>query len=173
MNTIRKIISAFKAPVPFIDRILELVALCILISMLVFTAYIYQQVPEQIPTKFDLDGNPVSMSDKVMLWYMSIFFVVMMLVSAGAAYDVNLKFVNVPFRIKGPVKTIQQKLISRMSRYVTICMGMMWLSFLLNTSVHFLSIPIFAAIFSKVSLFLMLAVIVYYSFKSWWIGRGC
>lgn len=171
MNIANKFIQAFRAPVPLIDRVLEVIALFLLISMLIFTAILYQQAPEQIPIKFNGDGEPISWADKIVYWYMAIFFVIMVLISAATAYDVNFKMVHVPFRIKEPVRAIQQRLFSRMSRCVTICLGLMWLAYLLHTSAFFLGIPLFAAIFSKLSLFILLVVIVYFSVKSWWVGR--
>ena len=172
MNTFRKIIRAFQVSVPLVDRILELVALVLLIAMLSFTAYLYQQAPDQIVIKYSSNGEPVDWAEKAMFWYMSIFFIVMMLCSAASAYDVNMRFTNLPFRLKEPVKAVQLRLIGRMGRCVTICMGLMWLSYLLHISASFMDIPTVASLFSKATLFLMLAVLVYYSVKSWRVGRG-
>lgn len=173
MNVLRKIIRAFQVPVPLADRILELVALVFLLAMLALTAYLYQQAPQEVVIKYGLNGEPVDWAAKAMFWYMSIFFIVMMLCSAAAAYDVNMRFTHVPFRLKEPVKVIQLRLLGRMSRCITICMGLMWLSYLLNTAKSFMEIGWMAALFAKLSLFALLAVIIYYSFKSWWIGRNC
>ena len=171
MNTIRKIIRAFKAPVPLFDRILEIVALVLLIAMSFFTAYLYQQAPDEIVIKYGVNGVPIDWAGRAMLWYMSIFFTVMMLCSAASAYDVKMRFTHVPFRLKEPVKAMQLRWISRMGRCITICMGLMWLSYLLHTAASFMDIPAAASVCSKATLFLMLAVIIYYSVKSWWVGR--
>ena len=171
MNTLNKIIRAFKAPVPMFDRMLEIAALVFMVVIFTFTVYLYQQAPEQIATKFDVNGNPIDWADKAIFWYMSAFFIVMMVCSAGAAYDVNLKFTHVAFRLKEPVKAAQQRLIGRMSRCVTICMGLMWLSYLLHASSSFMEIPVLATIFSRLTMLVLLAVIIFFSVKAWWIGR--
>ena len=171
MNTFQKIIRAFQVPVPLFDRMLELVALVLLIAMLFFTAYLYQHAPDQVAIKYATNGDPIDWAEKAMLWYMAVFFTLMMLCSAGSSYDVNLRFTRVPFTLKEPVKTTQLRFISRMSRCITICMGLMWLSYLLHTSATFIEIPPAASLFSQLTLFLMLTTLVYYSVKSWWVGR--
>ena len=171
MNTLVKILHAFKAPIPLLDRILEIIALVFLIGTLVFTAYLYQHAPEQVVIKYGLEGEPIKCAEKIVFWLIAIFFGIMMLVSAGSAYDVNLKIVHVRFPIKEQVKAIQHRLVNRMSRCVTICIGLMWLAYLLHTSASFLNIPGYVVALSKGSLLLMLLVIVYYSFRIWHVGR--
>ncbi len=169
MRIFNRIIQAVKSPVPTVDRVLELVSLFMLIVLLVLTAVLYQQAPEQIPNRFGWDGDSVSWAGKEMYWYMSIFFVIMMLVASASAYD--LRMVNLPVRLKEPVKELQMAQVSRMSRCLTICFGLMWLSYLLSASSLFLNIVQLSAIYSKLTLFLLLAVVVYYTWKIWWIGR--
>ena len=169
MTLLNNIIQPFKKPVPFFDRMLEMAALFLLVVLLVLTAVLYQQAPEQIPTRFNWEDTPTSWDDKAMLWYMTGFFILMMLVTAASAY--NQKLVNMPVRLKEPVIGIQKALVSRMSRYLTLSIGMMWLSYLVSVSASFWDIKLFACIFTKVALLLLFSPVIYYSVKIWWIGR--
>ena len=169
MKLLNNIIQTFKTPVPVYDRVLEIAALFLLVILLVLTTVLYQQVPEQIPTRFNWEDTPTNWDDKAVLWYMTGFFVVLMLLSAVSAY--NLKLVNLPVRLKEPVTGIQKALISRMSRYLTLSIGMMWLSYLLSVSASLWDIKLLAYIFTKISLLLLLAPVIYYSVKIWWVGR--
>ena len=169
MRILNNIIRTLNVPVPLFDRILEMVALFMLVIMLVFTAFLYQQAPDQIPIHFNLNNEPTDFGEKSVYWYMALFFIAMMLLSAFSAY--NKKFVNLPVRLKAPVIVQQNQLIARMCRYTTICLGMMWLDYLLSTSASYWNIQIFVAVFSKVTLFLLFVILVYYSVKIWWVGR--
>lgn len=169
MKILNNIIQAFKVPVPLIDRILEVLALFMLIALLVLTAVLYQQAPEQIPTKFDWNNEPTNWTEKEMYWRMGVFFILMMLLSAASAY--NLKMVRLPVRLKSPVLGLQKMLVSRMCRWTTLCMGILWMAYLLNTSAFFLDIPFIAMILEKVSLLALFAILIYYSVKIWWVGR--
>ena len=170
MKLLNNFIQTFKVPVPVFDRILEVIALVLLSVLLGLTTVLYLQAPEQIPTSFNWNEEPTGWADKAMYWYMAVFFVLMMLLSATSAYD--FKFMNFPVRLKEPVINLQKMYISRMSRFLTLCIGIMWLSYLLSTAAAFWDISLFAAVFSKVSLFILLALLIYYSVKVWWIGRG-
>ena len=170
MKLLSNFIQTFKVPVPVFDRILEVIALVLLLALLGLTTALYMQAPEQIPTNFNWNDEPTKWADKAMYWYMAVFFVLMMLLSATSAYD--FRFTNLPVRLKEPVINVQKMYISRMSRFLTLCIGTMWLSYLLSTAASFWNISLFAAIFSKVSLFILLALLIYYCVKVWWIGRG-
>ena len=170
MRILNSNIQNFKAPVPVFDRVLEIAALLFLAVLIGLTAVLYQQAPEQIPTHFNWEDTPTEWGDKAVLWYMSIFFILMMLMSATSAY--NLKLVNLPIRLKGPVVDTQKALVSRMSRYLTLTIGLIWLSYLLNVSTAFWDSKMLAYIVTKVSFLLLLAPLIYYTVKIWWIGRG-
>ena len=169
MNILNNIIQTFKVPVPRFDRVLEIASLVLLAVLVGLTAVLYQHAPEQIPTHFSWEDIPTNWSDKAVLWYMSLFFILMMILSAASSY--NFKLINLPVRLKEPVVGIQKMLVSRMSRFLTLTIGMMWLSYLLNASSSFWDIKLFAFVFSKVSFTLLLVPLIYYSVKIWWIGR--
>lgn len=171
MSIPNKIIRIFRQPVPLADRILELIALVIIVSLLAFTGYLYQKAPDLIPIRFNWDYEPVDWAGKMTYWFMSAFFIVMMLVSAAAAYDMNLKFTHLPVRLKEPVKELQQLQIGRMSRCITLCLGFLWLAYLLSASASFLHTTLLADVLLKVALFCLLAVLVFFTLKVWWIGR--
>ena len=170
MKLLNNPIQTFNVSVPVFDRILEVLALVLLLALLGLTTALYLQAPEQIPTNFNWNDEPTKWADKAMYWYMAVFFVLMMLLSATSAYDFRL--MKLPVRLKEPVIDLQRMYISRMSRFLTLCIGIMWLSYLLSTAATFWDISLFAAVLSKVSLFILLALLIYYSVKVWWIGHG-
>ena len=169
MKLLNNIIQTFKTPIPAFDRVLEIAALFLLVLLLVLTTVLYQQAPEQIPTRFNSEDMPTNWDNKAVLWYMTVFFMVLMLLSAVSAY--NIKLVNLPVRLKEPVAGIQKALVSRMSRYLTLSIGMSWLSYLVSVSTSIWNIKLFAFIFTKISLLLLLVPVIYYSVKIWWVGR--
>ena len=170
MRIQNNILRTFRVPVPVFDRILELIALVLLLALLGLTTVLYLQAPEQIPIHFNWNDEPSKWADKAMYWYTAVFFVLLMLLSATSAYD--FRFINLPVRLKEPVINVQKMYISRMSRFLTLCIGMMWLSYLLRTVVTFWNISFLARVFSKVSLFILFVLLIYYSVKIWWIGRN-
>ena len=83
------------------------------------------------------------------------------------------KLVNLPVRLKEPVFYHQIGLISRMCRIMTITFGLIWLAVLLAMSASFIGLPEDVAVtFIPVSVALMIGVVLFYTFKIWWIGRG-
>ena len=169
MKFFNSMMQKVRGYVPLPDRILELVALLLLVGLLALTAILYQQAPEQIPTHFDWNHVPTRWTDKEMYWYMAFLFGVMMLLSASSAY--NHKMVHLPVRLKAPVIGLQKRLISRMCRCTTLCVGMLWLSYLLTTSASFFEIPLLIYIVEKMSLLLLFAVLIFYSVRILWVGR--
>ena len=170
MKILNNIIQTFKVPVPLFDRILEVVALFMLVILLVFTAILYQQAPEQIPIQFDGNNNPRDWGEKGMYWYMASFYIALMLLTSAAAYN-QTKLVNIPIRLKEAVIGLQKQLIGRMCRCITLCLGIMWLDYLLSTMASYWDIVLFVSIFSKISIVLLFAVLIYFTVKIWWIGR--
>jgi len=81
--------------------------------------------------------------------------------------------VNLPIRLKPAVFYRQIGLISRMCRIMTLASGVIWLSVLLAMSSGFIGLPADVAVsFIPVSVMLMLGVVLFYTLKIWWIGRG-
>ena len=94
-----------------------------------------------------------------------------MIICASAAY--NRKLVNLPIRLKEPVFYRQIGLISRMCRIMTITFGFIWLAVLLAMSASFIGMPEGLSVaFIPLSVVLMLGVVMFYTLKIWWIGRG-
>lgn len=161
-----------KAPITKADRLLELLGLVMAVVMLVLTGVFYAQAPDTVPSHFNVMGQADGWSGKEVYWFMAIVFLLIMVVSATAAY--NRKLVNLPIRLKEAVFYRQIGLIGRMCRIMTLGMGMIWLTVLLSISSEMLGIsPIACACMIGGSVVLMLSVVLFYTLKIWWIGRNC
>ena len=159
-----------KKPIPFSDRILELVALFMAIMMLVLTGVLYSKAPDVVPSHFNFSMEADAWSGKGIYWVLAIIMLIGMAICASAAY--NRKLVNLPVRLKPEVFYRQIGLISRMCRIMTVIFGLIWLSVLLSMSTGFIDLPEDVSIaLIPFSIMLMLGVVLFYTFKIWWIGR--
>ena len=160
-----------KKPITLSDRILELVAAAIAVMMLILTAVLYSKAPDTVPSHFNLAMEADAWSGKDIYWILAVVMLFGMSICASAAY--NRKLVNLPVRLKEPVFYHQIGLISRMCRIMTITFGLIWLAVLLAMSASFIGLPEDVAVtFIPVSVALMIGVVLFYTFKIWWIGRG-
>ena len=160
-----------KKPIPLSDRLLELVAAAMAVCLLVLTGVLYSKAPDTVPSHFNFAGEIDGWSGKEVYWIMAAVFVVMMVICASAAY--NRKLVNLPIRLKPAVFYRQIGLISRMCRLMTLVSGVLWLTVLLAMSADTVGLPLEVAIsFVPMAVILMLGVIMFYTLKIWWIGRG-
>ena len=160
-----------KKPIPLSDRLLELVAAAMAVCLLVLTGVLYSKAPDTVPSHFNFAGEIDGWSGKEVHWIMAAVFVVMMVICASAAY--NRKLVNLPIRLKPAVFYRQIGLISRMCRLMTLVSGVLWLTVLLAMSADIVGLPLEVAIsFVPMAVILMLGVIMFYTLKIWWIGRG-
>ena len=160
-----------KKPITLSDRLLELVAAAMAVCLLVLTGVFYSKAPDTVPSHFNLAMEADAWSGKEVYWIMAALFVMIMLISASAAY--NRKLVNLPIRLKPAVFYRQIGLISRMCRIMTLVSGVIWLSVLLAMSADIVGLPPEVAVsFVPMAVILMLGVIMFYTLKIWWIGRG-
>lgn len=160
-----------KKPITLSDRILELVSAAMAVVLLVLTGILYAKAPDTVPSHFNLAGEIDGWSGKEVYWIIAAVFVVMMAICASAAY--NRKLVNLPIRLKEPVFYRQIGLISRMCRLMTLVSGFIWLAVLLAMSADLVGLPADVAVsFIPVTILLMLGVVLFYTLKIWWIGRG-
>ena len=160
-----------KKPVTLSDRILELVALAEAALLLVFTGVLYNKAPDSVPTHFNFAMEVDAWAGKGSYWILALVMLVGMAICASAAY--NRKLVNLPVRLKPAVLYRQIGLISRMCRIMTLVFGLIWLSVLLAVSASFIGMPADATvILIPLSTVLMLGVVMFYTLKIWWIGRG-
>ena len=170
MRMFNNIIVALKTPIPLCDRVLEIVALAMLLIQLVLTAVVYHMAPAEVPYKFNRLIEPIEWIDKEIYWYIAILFVVLILITSASAYEIRL--INLPVRLKEPVLVSQKRLIFRMSRCITLCVELIWLSYLLISSITFFNLPkVVLYVMSYSSFTLLIGVIIYFSVKVWWIGR--
>lgn len=160
-----------KKPIPLSDRLLELVAAAMAVCLLVLTGVLYSKAPDTVPSHFNFAGEVDGWSGKDVYWIIAAVFVVMMAVCASAAY--NRKLVNLPIRLKPAVFYRQIGLISRMCRIMTLVSGVLWLSVLLAMSADTVGLPLEVAVsFIPMAVVLMLGIVLFYTLKIWWIGRG-
>ena len=160
-----------KKPVTLSDRLLELVAAAVAVCLLILTGVLYSKAPDTVPSHFNFAGEIDGWSGKEVYWIIALVFVVMMVICASAAY--NRKLVNLPIRLKEPVFYRQIGLISRMCRIMTITFGFIWLAVLLAMSASFIGMSESVAVaLIPLSVVLMLGVVMFYTLKIWWIGRG-
>ena len=160
-----------KKPITLSDRLLELVAAAMAVCLLVLTGVLYSKAPDTVPSHFNLAMEADAWSGKEVYWIMAALFVMIMLISASAAY--NRKLVNLPIRLKPAVFYRQIGLISRMCRIMTIGFGFIWLAVLLAMSAGIVGLPPEVAVsFIPMAVILMLGVVLFYTLKIWWIGRG-
>ena len=160
-----------KKPITLSDRLLELVAAAMAVCLLVLTGVFYSKAPDTVPSHFNFAGEIDGWSGKGVYWIMAAVFLVMMAICSSAAY--NRKLVNLPIRLKPAVFYRQIGLISRMCRIMTLASGVIWLSVLLAMSTDMVGLPLEVAVsFIPMAVMLMLGVVLFYTLKSWWIGRG-
>ena len=160
-----------KKPITLSDRILELAAAAMAVVMLVLTGILYSKAPDTVPSHFNLAMEPDAWSGKGVYWVLAVIMLVGMAISASAAY--NRKLVNLPVRLKEAVFYRQIGLISRMCRIMTIAFGFIWLAILLAMSAGFIGLPEDVVVaLVPMSVGLMLGVVLFYTLKIWWIGRG-
>ena len=159
-----------KKPITLSDRLLELVAAIMAVSLLALTGILYSQAPDVVPSHFNLAMEADGWSGKGIYWVLAVVMVIGMAICASAAY--NRKLVNLPVRLKQPVFYRQIGLISRMCRVMTLAFGLIWLSVLLAMSASFIGMPEdVSMVLVPVSVGLMLSVVIFYTLKIWWIGR--
>ena len=160
-----------KKPITKSDRLLELIAAAMAVSLLILTGILYSKSPDIVPSHFNAEMEVDAWSGKGVYWVLAVTMLVGMAVCASAAY--NRKLVNLPIRLKQEVFYRQIGLIGRMCRIMTISFGLIWLSVLLAMSAGFIGLPEDAAVvLIPVSVILMLGVVLFYTLKIWWIGRG-
>lgn len=161
-----------KKPITKSDRLLELVAAAMGVCLLVLTGILYSKAPDTVPSHFNVAMEADDWADKRVYWAIAAMMLPGMIICAFAAY--NRKLVNLPIRLKEPVFYRQIGLIGRMCRVMTIAFGFIWLAVLLAMSASFIGLPEdVAVILIPMSVALMLGVVLFYTLKIWWIGRGC
>ena len=160
-----------KKPVTLSDRLLEWMAAAMVVCLLILTGVLYSKAPDTVPSHFNFAGEIDGWSGREVYWIIALVHVVMMAICASAAY--NRKLVNLPIRLKEAVFYRQIGLISRMCRIMTLVSGVLWLTVLLAMSADIIGLPLEVAVsFIPMAVILMLGVVLFYTLKIWWIGRG-
>ena len=161
-----------KVPVTVADRILEFLALAMVIALLVLTGVLYAKAPDMVPSHFNALGEADAWSSKSFYWVLPVMLLPGMAISAFAAYNPNM--INIPIRLKEAVFEQQVGLAMQMCRVMTLGMGVIWLAVLLSMSSEMLGFSSAAcACMIGGSMALLLLVALVYTLRIWWIGRNC
>lgn len=160
-----------KKPITLSDRLLEVVAAAMAVTLLVLTGILYSKAPDTVPSHFNAAMKADDWSGKDVYWVMAVIMLFGMGICAIAAY--HRKMVNLPIRLKPEVFYRQIGLIGRMCRLMTIGFGLIWLAILLAMSASFMGLPEEATVtLIPLAVALMIGVALFYTLKIWWIGRN-
>ena len=116
-----------RLPVTWTDRIMEFIALALLLAMWVVAAVLWREVVgDQLPTHWDLQGKVDHLSGPAALLVITAFWTVVMLLTGFSAYRPRL--MNPPTAI---TKVKQLKLLVTQTRVMNIILGIMGICILL------------------------------------------
>lgn len=133
------LINRLRTPIPTADRILEIVAGVLIITMLVITAIFYKMSPDTVPSHFSMTGEPDAFTCKSIYWQTSGMFVLFMLISFISAYYTDKNSVRLPIRAKNMTQR-QIMLAARMCRIINIGLAILWLNILISMTASTLGI---------------------------------
>ena len=165
MTMTNNLIDRLRTPIPLPDRILEIVAGVMLISMLVTTAILYDMSPDTVPSHFSFTGKADGWSDKSFYWQISCLFALFMLIDFISAYYTEMNNVRITIRKKN-MNELQKQLNGRMCRVINIGLAFLWCSILLSTSSEFLGIGQHMLIIMFITSIAFIAVpVIYYRIR--------
>lgn len=157
-------VKPVRVPPTRFDRILDLVALFLVVLLWVLTIKFYIDAPEKVPTGFDAAGNPRG-------WGCAAFYFLMS--GMGTFYAVAMffaayfpQFINMPVVLKESTIVPQSALMIRCCRWLNIVGLAMFLFILFHMAGYqYEALRMDASLFVAGmigSVFLMLGVIIYY-----------
>lgn len=135
MMVINDFMNRLRTPIPMTDRILEIVAGVMVITLFVITAILYKLSPDEVPGHFSFFGLDVESdwTGKGVFWFISGMLAFCMLVVYISAYYTDKNTVRMPIR-KATMSLRQMMLAERLCRIINIALALMWLDLLLNLS---------------------------------------
>lgn len=142
------------------DRILEALALLLLVCIWGMTVYFWNVLPEEIPVHFDLDGTANGYGVKSALFLIAGMGTFAMLIVAIGAY--NPKMINIPVKANSPR---QYFLMFRMVRVVNVIIALLFICIILNMASP--GLEIHSKLLACSDLFLgalIIGVIIYYCY---------
>ncbi|MBO5612241.1 MAG: DUF1648 domain-containing protein [Prevotella sp.] len=136
--------------------IFEVVAALIVIVMWALIAYYFKDLPNRIPTHFDLTGNADNFGSKHTLWILGIVGTLTTALLIASAY--HPRFINLPVKVTKPVHIA---MAIRMLRIICIIIALLFVDIVLmivcNSYVYTIAMWCLVAA--------MFAVITYYSVR--------
>lgn len=160
-------VKPVRVPPTRFDRVLDLVALFLVVLLWVLTIKFYIDAPEKVPTGFDAAGNPRGWGSAAFYFLMSgmgTFYVVAMFFAAYFP-----QFINMPVMLKESTIVPQSALMIRCCRWLNIVGLAMFLFILLHMAGYqYEALRMDASLFVAGmigNVVLMLGFIIYYSVR--------
>lgn len=167
MNLNNQSVKPVHVPPTRFDRILDFAALFLLILLWTVAIGFYIDAPEKVPTGFDAAGNPRGWGSPAFYFLMPGIGVLYAAAIFATSYFPQL--INLPVTLKKETVGIQSALMIRCGRWLNIVGLAMFLHILLFTgSFQHEAVRMDASTFVigiYGSIFLMIAVIIYYSVR--------
>lgn len=112
------------------DVILDLMGAGCILFMFVYGAMHYGSLPDTIPTKFGVDGNPTQWSPKPILWLLPVIG----LITWKGMYILNKypHIFNYPVKITPENAYYQYLAATRLIRYLNTGIALMWVYFFVS-----------------------------------------
>ena len=160
-------VKPVRVPPTRFDRVLDLVALFLIVLLWVLTIKFYIDAPEKVPTGFDAAGNPRGWGSAAFYFLMSgmgTFYAVAMLFAAYFP-----QFINMPVVLKESTIVPQSALMIRCCRWLNIVGLAMFLFILIHIAGYqYEALRMDASLFVAGmigNVVLMLGFIIYYSVR--------
>lgn len=160
-------VKPVRVPPTRFDRVLDLVALFLIVLLWVLTLKFYIDAPEKVPTGFDAAGNPRGWGSAAFYFLMSgmgTFYAVAMFFAAYFP-----QFINMPVVLKESTIVPQSALMIRCCRWLNIVGLAMFLFILIHIAGYqYEALRMDASLFVAGmigNVFLMLGFIIYYSVR--------
>ena len=167
MNLNNQPVKPVRVPPTRFDRVLDLVALFLVVLLWVLTLKFYIDAPEKVPTGFDAAGNPRGWGSAAFYFLMSgmgTFYAVAMFFAAYFP-----QFINMPVMLKESTIVPQSALMIRCCRWLNIVGLAMFLFILLHMAGYqYEVLRMDASLFVAGmigNVVLMLGFIIYYSVR--------
>lgn len=122
-----------KIPLHSVDKVLFGMGLSLSVAAVTYTGVIYGDLPNQIPTHFDLAGNADSWGSKSSIWIGGIIMVVTNLaIILVAVFNTKAKNSGKELSVKGNARIVQYE--RRMIAIISLCIGVISWDLVLSMS---------------------------------------
>lgn len=122
-----------KIPLQSFDKILLGIGFVLSVAAVIYTGVIYGDLPDQIPTHFDLAGNADSWGSKSSIWIVGIVMVVANLaIILVAVFSTKAKNSGKELSVEGNARIVQHA--RRMIAIISLCIGVISWDLVLSMS---------------------------------------